>query len=392
MSCKKVLSISVLIIITTVIFLSFSCSKEINTDLSKHEVKSFSEVFDLFWRQMNSNYVYWDVDTTNWDQVYAEFKPLFDQLNFEDDGDIKKSISYFRQMTSRLVDAHYSISFQHPAIKDSVIYPAYERKKNASDFHYPFPYLTVDSTYLDRNYILGYDQNNIQNSEPLIAMSGTIRNKILYFTCNRFSLLKSYQSSNYNGVKDVLNYFFSNIDNTPREIKGIIIDVRGNFGGGLDDLNFFTGRLIDKSMHFGFTRYKSNYGRLDFSPWLKAQIESQENHLKIKIPIVVLADRYSASLSEAITMAIHTLDNGIFVGETTWGATGPIANYDIFNAGSFSIEGFMNVETSSAQFKYLDGKMYEGSGFPPDIYVPFDLNALLNKIDPQLEKAITLIK
>lgn len=50
------------------------------------------------------------------------------------------------------------------------------------------------------------------------------------------------------------------------------------------------------------------------------------------------------------------------------------------------------VVTSSVEFRYVDGKVYEGKGFPPDIVVPFDLAALGSGVDPQLEMAISLLK
>lgn len=52
----------------------------------------------------------------------------------------------------------------------------------------------------------------------------------------------------------------------------------------------------------------------------------------------------------------------------------------------------MSIQTSSAKFKYIDGKIYEGKGFPPDYAISFNLSALQNGIDSQLEKAIDLLK
>jgi hypothetical protein len=94
-------------------------------------------------------------------------------------------------------------------------------------------------------------------------------------------------------------------------------------------------------------------------------------------------------VAELITLTIHTLPNGIVIGENTWGATGPLtANY-IYNDGSFDVAGFMHIETASAQFKYIDDKMYEGVGIPPDITVPYNFTQLNTGVDAVLEKAMT---
>jgi carboxyl-terminal processing protease len=174
-------------------------------------------------------------------------------------------------------------------------------------------------------------------------------------------------------------------------LKGIIIDVRNNAGGNINDLNFFTGHLIGSPLQFGYTRYKSGNGRLAHTPWISASILPQQGSKAINIPVIALADNYTVSLAEAVTMIIHTLPTGIVVGETTWGATGPITANKVYNDGSFSVPGFLSVTTSSAEFKYINDTIYEGKGFPPDINVPFNLPAINSGKDLQLEKAISLI-
>jgi C-terminal processing protease CtpA/Prc len=278
------------------------------------------------------------------------------------------------------------------AVDDSIVYPSFERKQNHSDFHYPFLYFKVDTNYLDKGFILGSNNIFSTGGVPLTALAGTINHKILYFGCNSFSLLKSYLSTTQNNVQPVLQYFLDFLKNLSPNIKGIIIDVRSNLGGDLSDLNFLVGHLIEKPLHFGYTQYKSGNGRLDFTPWINAVINPAPNTKPITLPIIALADNTSASLSEAVVMAIHSIPNGVFIGETTWGATGPITAEGVFNAGQFTVSNFLSVQTSSCKFKYLDGKSYEGKGFPPDVYVPFNLSKLQNGKDVQLEKAIDYIK
>ena len=85
---------------------------------------SFSEVFDAFWNGMNTNYVFWDIDTTNWDNMYKIYKPVFANLDINKTSDIQKSVQYFRAMTDGLIDSHYNLSFTSP-ISDSSVAPAY---------------------------------------------------------------------------------------------------------------------------------------------------------------------------------------------------------------------------------------------------------------------------
>lgn len=371
------------------IFLS-SCKKHVSSPSTISAPTSFSQVFDDFWNDMNSNYVYWDIDTTNWDAMYNRYKSIFSQLNLQDNQDVQKSVSYFRQMTSGLIDSHYSISFVPNNIAAISLFPSLERKTQSTTFHSPFLYISVDSNYFDKGYISG--EYITSTNERMSVTCASINNKALYFNFSHFALQEAYTSAIDNDVKKTIQYFFNQLQQRPRNIKGIIIDVRNNHGGNLVDLNFLVGRFIDKPLHWGYTRYKSGNGRLAYTPWINANILPQPEGKALNIPLIVLADNYSISLSEAVVMAIHALPTGSFIGERTWGATGPITDNAVYNDGQFNVPNFLSVYTSSAAFKYLDGKIYENKGFPPDIPISFNLTALHSGDDPQLDKAISLIK
>ncbi len=382
-------------LIIATVFLSLgsffgSCKKDISSSISEKKPDNFSQIFDIFWDQMNINYVYWDIDTTNWNNIYIKYKPVFAQLNLRDNNDVKKSVEYFKQMTDGLIDSHYNLSFIPDNISNLYVYPALNRKISEPNFHSPFLYMSIDSSYFDKEFMSGnYLTNSKQN---LFVLSATIKNKILYFYCNQFALKEAYNSSIKNEAQKTLQYFFEQLQNLPSNINGIIIDVRNNSGGNIVDLDFLVGRLIDKPILFGYTHYKSGNGRMSYTPWIESIVRPQPFGKFFSIPIIVLADNYSKSLAETVAIAIHTLPNGIFIGENTWGATGPITDNIIYNDGQFIVPNFLSVYTSSAAFKYIDNKSYENIGFPPDITVPFNLISLQNGRDLQLEKAISLVK
>lgn len=379
-------------IILLCLFICFSCKKVV-FPINNHIPQNFNDVFEQFWNKMNVNYVYWDVDTTNWNAMYLKYKPLFAKLDLNNTADIKKSVAYFKTMTKTIIDGHYYISFTKNAVIDSFVYPAYDKKMNMSGFHSPYAFYKVDTGYLDVNYQLGTDQTYSYGGQPLTVLYGTIQHNILFFSCNYFSLSKAYYSTTANKIQPVLNSFFNELNSFNTNIKGLIIDVRSNYGGDLNDLHFLIGRLIDKPLLFGYTQYKIGNGKFDYSSWLAAYIHPQKNAKHLNIPVIVLADNVSASLAEATVMAIKAMPNSIFVGETTFGATGPIiSDNNLYNDGSFIVPNFMSVQTSSSKFKYIDGKIYEGKGLSPDFFVPFNLSALQNATDPQLEKAIHLLK
>ncbi len=373
------------------IMLISACTKNIeNVNRPENYVDgTFSEVFDAFWNGMNNNYVFWDIDTTNWDGMYTRYKPVFDRLNINDSNDVRKSVNYFRLMTQGLVDSHYNLSFSYPQVTDSSINPSYGRKMKSSDFHGYVFYPNYAAEYLNNDFVYGYDSTT-DASEYRFALAGTINQNILYFYCNIFGLKSSYESGTGNGVKPVLDYLFSKLAN-PASLKGVIIDVRGNFGGEVEDLNFLLGRIITSPLTFGATRYKSGNGRLDYTPWAPAIITPQPTAKAITVPIIALADSYSVSLAELTTMAISTMPNGTFIGEITWGANGPLSPNPNFNGGQFTAANFLFAYTSSSEFRYINKTVYEGKGFPPDVVVPYNAAALSSGRDAALEAAITQI-
>ena len=187
-------------IILAIFFIS-SCRKDFkNVETPENYIgNSFSDVFDAFWNGMNNNYVFWSIDTTNWDNMYKIYKPVFAGLDITKAADVKKSVQYFRAMTDGLVDSHYNLSFAAP-IADSSISPAYDRKLRAGIIRPAYVFYGYDARYyLDSNYIYGQDSINASNGDTTEAIAGTINGNILYLGFNKFGLRSAYNAA-YNGV------------------------------------------------------------------------------------------------------------------------------------------------------------------------------------------------
>lgn len=365
------------------IFLCLSCKKQI-TEPAAQVPSSLTEAFDLYWNGMNTNYIYWDIDTVNWSRVQKNYRPLFSSLNINDSADLRKAAHYFREIADRLIDRHYQIQFSLPVLEDSAINPGYDHLVQEPDYRPALSYMDLDRKRLDGGYVFGIDNGS------LIALTGTINGTILFFSCNRFALYNAYQNEG-GRVRSVLQYFFARLAHTTG-LNGMIIDLRDNPGGDLGDLNFFCSQFISNRILFGYSRYKLGTGAMGYTPWIPANITSPLLDKPITVPIILLVDRYSASLAEIIAMTLRTLPNCKIVGENTYGATGPLAGNNMYNDGSFNVKGFMSVTTSSAEFKYMDGKIYEGKGFPPDIRVDFDPAAISSGYDAAMDTAISMLR
>ncbi|WP_343561683.1 S41 family peptidase [Sphingobacterium sp.] len=379
-----------------------SCRKE-NPELESPETYiggNFETIFESYWNGMNNNYIFWDIEKTDWDAVYKQYKPLFAKLNINDSTDVSIARGYFKEMSKDLIDGHYNLTLNLPQLEEGSIFinPSFERKILDSAYHDPIRmghFLNaIPNNYLDEKaevVALKILNPDFTNSTKRIV-TGTIKRDILYLGFDEFALAK--YANKFRTYRNALESFFSKLKDST--LKGVIIDVRSNGGGNLSDLDFLVGRMISSPLQIGYTRSKVNNGRLDYTPWVPALVAPQKDGQKVTCPIVMLADAHSVSMSEITTMAIKSLPNGYFVGERTWGGTGPLSTNIYYNGGQFDVAGNLlpyglNVYTSSLMFKYKDGKVYEGVGFSPDVEVKFNGAAIAAQQDPQLQKAIDLI-
>lgn len=368
---------------------TFSCKKDSHTN-EETNYKNFTQIFDSFWENMYKRYILWDIDTTDTEAKKKEFRLKFMKLNLNNPQDIEKSVVYFEEMTRNLKDNHFNMVFQISPVRGRAIFPSLARKMSAPDFPVPLSYADIDIKYLDDGYRSSSGHFDPEINSSLKILTGTINKNIIYFNFNAFKLVKTSRLNQE--IRNTLNYFFESLQHNTNAIKGIIIDVRGNRGGDLIDLNFLIGKMIRKKLTFGYFRYKNGANKLDFSPWVEAIIDPSTSGSEFLKPIVVLCDRYSASVSESLAFAVKALPSGVVIGEETWGATCPVTDPSLFNTGSFELPGFADVTMSSVAFKYIDDKVYEDKGVNPSIYVAPNPELIKLGIDNQLEAAIKYIK
>lgn len=95
------------------------------------------------------------------------------------------------------------------------------------------------------------------------------------------------------------------------ELKGIVLDVRGNPGGLLDAAVDVVSKFVPKGSMIVMTK-----GR---RPDAEKQYTSIEEPLLPETPLVILTDRASASASEIVAGAIQDLDRGWILGLRTFG-------------------------------------------------------------------------
>lgn len=145
-----------------------------------------------------------------------------------------------------------------------------------------------------------------------------------------------------------------------QQVDGIVIDLRGNGGGSLQEATLLTGLFIDRGP---VVQIRQGDGKVTESP-------DTDGVSYYEGPLTVLVDRYSASASEIFAAAMQDYGRAIIVGEQTFGK-GTVQQhrglgriYDMFE------EPLGSVQYTIAKFYRINGGSTQHQGVIPDIHFP----------------------
>lgn len=161
-------------------------------------------------------------------------------------------------------------------------------------------------------------------------------------------------------------------------IKSLIIDLRNNGGGIVDEALKIADYIVPKDKELLVTVDKDN----------KEKIEKSEHDVLIDMPIVILVNGNTASSSEILAGALKDLNEATIVGKNTYGK-GVIQQFLTLKDGS-------GLKVTTHEYYTPNRNKINGVGIEPDevVELPKDVNALNVKEeqDTQLQKAIELLK
>ena len=154
---KKALSI--ILIVISVILLS-SCTAEAASP-DESSAATWEGRFLQYWNSMNMEYVHFSEETDlDWDEVYKEYLPLFQKLDFSKSEDSLKAFEYFKEIAINVDDGHYRIIIRDNFENCLMMEPVRERKwaENTGNSYKSFPdvlwnlsnpsqYMSVDKKY-----------------------------------------------------------------------------------------------------------------------------------------------------------------------------------------------------------------------------------------------------
>ena len=134
-------------------------------------------------------------------------------------------------------------------------------------------------------------------------------------------------------------------------VDGVIVDLRDNSGGSLQEVNSLTGLFIKQGP---VVQVRRADGRVDV-------LVDPDSGIAYDGPLAVLVNRLSASASEIFSGAIQDYQRGILIGQRTFGK-GTVQTVVHLNRGQLN--------ATMAKFYRISGGSTQNLGVVPDIFYP----------------------
>jgi carboxyl-terminal processing protease len=145
-----------------------------------------------------------------------------------------------------------------------------------------------------------------------------------------------------------------------KNVEGIVVDLRGNGGGSLQEATLLTGLFITKGP---VVQIREGDGKV-------TETRDNDGLVYYDGPLTVLVDRYSASASEIFAAAMQDYGRAVVIGEQTFGK-GTVQQhrglgriYDMFS------NPLGSVQYTIAKFYRINGGSTQHKGVIPDILLP----------------------
>ncbi len=152
------------------------------------------------------------------------------------------------------------------------------------------------------------------------------------------------------------------------KMKGLILDLRNNPGGLLDQAISVSDAFLDRGEIVSTRGRETN---------TEQRFNASKGDITKGIPIVVLINGGSASASEIVAGALQDHKRGILLGTSTFGKGSVQTIIPVSSKGA--------IRLTTARYYTPSGKSIQATGIEPDIYVPQSKLEVLENINERKE-------
>ena len=167
-----------------------------------------------------------------------------------------------------------------------------------------------------------------------------------------------------------------------KDCRGLILDIRENGGGSLDNSDRIASHFLKEKTHVGYVQHKTGKGHDDFSDPYPLYLEPSE-YVKWWRPVVVLTNRHCYSAANDFVQKMRMAPYATIVGDTTGGGSGFPFMSELPNGWTirFSASPMLDIDQQHTEF-----------GIAPDVAVSLREEDELRGYDTLIETARELIR
>lgn len=259
---------------------------------SCHSVEDFSNTatgnFDALWTIMDEHYCFFEEKGVNWDEMYVKY---YDKLKDREQMTVFEFFDICADMLAELRDGHTNLS----APFNTSYYRAWW-----SDYPQNFDARLIEENYFDFKYsqVAGIIYGILPDTNIAYMRYGSFANNI---------------------GQTNLDYIFY----TFRDCDALIIDVRDNGGGYMQNVGTLVSRFITERITGGYICHKTGPRHNDFSKPFAYYYDPVGGGREIWTkPVAVLTNRSTFSAANDFVSVMKYLPQVSLVGATTGGGSG----------------------------------------------------------------------
>lgn len=316
-----------------------------------HQIDSYSDSqtgnFNQLWKIVDEHYCFFAEKGVDWDEVYSRYRPrVSDKMSDRELFDVCAA------MLDELRDGHVNLS----APFNTSYYKAWW-----TNYPQNFTWRIIEQNYF-----------NFQLQQASGISYGLLPENVGYIRYSSFSMPIG------EGNLDQALAFLATA-------SGLIIDIRDNGGGSMDNVHTLVGRFIDAPILAGYISHKTGPGHNDFStPEPYTYNPAQAGRQRWLKPVVVLTNRSTFSAANNFASVMRLLPQVMLVGDVTGGGSGMPFSSELSNGWGvrFSACSVLDAQRQTTE---------QGVAPTPDCRVDLDPQQALQGHDSILDFAINLL-
>ena len=327
------------------VVLVLGCDKHITEpDLSVQNLNDF----EAAWNRINDVYPFFEFKNIDWDSIYSEYRPRVETAKGVE------FYSVFHDLLAELKDAHVF----YRLLYGNAIVPYYTRRQ------------IRDQDSFSLSLVKTYFATALLTTQQGTAEYGILANNIGYIFLSNL------------GNNDLTSEFPMIIEymiNT----KGLILDLRQNNGGSIENIEVVVTRFLTSTLPWPGYYF---LGELYYQDPLQPQ-----GPLTYTNPVVVLINGTVLSAGETTAEILEQLPNVTAIGDTTAGGGGAASNHSVETSEHYDLPSGIMTNIPTGHGLRYDGQHIEWLGIPPDIRVQQTQDDIQAGTDKQLERAIEFL-